>query len=190
VEIAQAYERTGAACVSVLTDREFFQGAPDFLSRIRQRVEVPLLRKDFILEEPQVTEARALGADAFLLIVAALEPKKLCSLMAAGRKLGMDALVEVHNREELEIALEAGADPIGINNRNLHTFEVSLETTERLAEAVPDDVCLVSESGIKDHADIQRLADCGADAILVGETLMRAEDLEKAVHTLMATQPE
>lgn len=190
VEIAQAYERAGAACVSVLTDREFFQGAPDFLSRIRQRVELPLLRKDFILEETQITEARALGADAFLLIVAALEPKHLVSLMAAGQKLGMDALVEVHNEEELDVALEAEADLIGINNRNLHTFEVSLETTERLAEAVPDGVCLVSESGIQDHADIQRLSDCGADAVLVGETLMRADDLEEVVHALMGTEPE
>ncbi len=190
VAVARAYEEAGAACISVLTDREFFQGAPDFLSQIRQRVELPLLRKDFMLEELQLTESRALGADAFLLIVAALEPKKLGTLMAAGRKLDMDALVEVHNGQELEAALEAEADLIGINNRDLHTFEVSLETTERLAPSVPDGVCLVSESGIKDHDDVLRLADCGVDAVLVGETLMRADDMATAVRALMGTGPE
>ncbi len=185
VALARAYERGGAACVSVLTDRRFFQGDPTFLSRIRESVALPLLRKDFILEEVQVTEARALGADACLLIVAALEAAQLRALMDAVRALGMDALVEVHDEAEMAIAADAGADLIGINNRDLRTFQVSLETTERLAPLAPKGAVLVAESGIKTRADVERLKAAGADAILVGETLMRSEDVEAAARALL-----
>ncbi|MHC4592678.1 MAG: indole-3-glycerol phosphate synthase TrpC, partial [Planctomycetota bacterium] len=155
VAIAQAYERGGAACISVLTDRQFFQGDPAYLTQIREAVGLSLLRKDFILDELQVVEARAIGADAYLLIVAALEPGQLEGLLAAGRELGMDTLVEVHDEQELDAALSAGADLVGINNRNLHTFEVSLGVTQKLAPRVPDDVLLVAESGIKTRADVE-----------------------------------
>lgn len=184
VEIALAYERGGAACVSVLTDRQFFQGDPAYLTQIREAVGLPLLRKDFILDGVQVVEARAIGADAYLLIVAALEPGQLEGLLAAGRELGIDALVEVHDEAELDAALSAGADLIGINNRNLHTFEVSLGATERLAPRVPAGVLLVAESGIKTRADLERLEASGVKAVLVGETLMRAPDLESAARDL------
>ncbi len=169
----------------MLTDRQFFQGDPSFLSRIREAVALPLLRKDFILDEVQVTEARALGADACLLIVAALEPAQLRALMDAVRALGMDALVEVHNEDEMAAAADAGADLIGINNRDLRTFEVSLATTERLAPLAPEGAVLVAESGIKTRADVERLKAAGADAILVGETLMRSEDVEAAARALL-----
>ncbi len=183
-EIASAYERGGAACVSVLTDRQFFQGDPAFLTQLSRAVALPLLRKDFILDDAQVVEARALGADAYLLIVAALDAAGLEDLLAAGRDLGMDALVEVHNERELQTALSARADLIGINNRDLRTFEVSLELTERLAPQVPDGVLLVAESGIKTRADVERLKSCGVKAILVGEALMRAADIEAAARAL------
>ncbi|MFW6189353.1 MAG: indole-3-glycerol phosphate synthase TrpC [Planctomycetota bacterium] len=184
VAVARAYQSAGAACVSVLTDREFFQGSTVFLSRIREEVDLPLLRKDFILDRVQVLEARALGADACLLIVAALEQPALEDLLAHVRDLGMDALVEVHDDAELDRALQAGADLLGVNNRNLHTFEVSLETTERLAERVPEDLVLVGESGIRTRSDIQRLKAAGIDAVLVGESLMRSDDVEAAAREL------
>ena len=149
VALARAYERGGATCISVLTDRPFFQGDPIYLTRIRQAVALPLLRKDFILDPIQVTEARALGADACLLIVAALEPTTLRELSATVRELGMDALVEVHDERELALALDAGADLIGINNRDLRSFKVSLTVTERLAPLAPAGVMLVAESGMK-----------------------------------------
>ena len=184
VALAGAYERGGAACVSVLTDRQFFQGDPAFLARVHEAVALPLLRKDFILDEVQVAEARALGADACLLIVAALEPEQLGTLMDAARALGMDALVEVHSEDEMAMALDAGADLVGINNRDLRSFEVSLATTERLAPLAPDGVVLVAESGIRTRADVQRLKACGVHAVLVGETLMRSEDVEAAARAL------
>jgi len=185
VALARAYERAGAACVSVLTDRQFFQGDPAFLSRIREALALPLLRKDFILDPVQVTESRALGADACLLIVAALEPQALRRLTDAVRALGMDALIEVHSEDEMALALAAGADLIGINNRDLRTFTVSLEVTERLAPLAPEDVVLVAESGIKTRADVERLKACGISAVLVGETLMRSEDVEAATRALV-----
>ncbi|MFO7957358.1 MAG: indole-3-glycerol phosphate synthase TrpC [Candidatus Brocadiia bacterium] len=185
VEIGRAYERAGAACISVLTDRQFFQGHPNYLTRIRREVSLPLLRKDFILDELQVVEARALGADACLLIVSALEPQHLSDLLATCSELNLAALVEVHNEMELEIALETGADLVGINNRDLHTLEVSLETTERLAPRIPQDVAVVAESGIGTREDVGRLKQAGADAVLVGETLMRAPDIEAAARELV-----
>ncbi len=185
VQIARAYEQAGAACVSVLTDRQFFQGEPNYLARIRREVRLPLLRKDFILDESQVVEARALGADACLLIVAALEPAHLTELLATCSELHMDALVEVHDETELEIALEAGADLVGINNRDLRTFQVDLQTSERLAPHVPDGVVVVAESGIRMPDDVRRLKECGVHGVLVGETLMRAADVEAAARTLV-----
>lgn len=183
--IARAYESGGAACISVLTDRQFFQGEPAHLSLVREAVSLPVLRKDFILDDVQVVEARAMGADAYLLIVAALEPALLGELLAAGRDLGMDALVEVHDGPELDTALSAGAEMIGINNRDLRTLEVSLGVTERLAPGVPPHVLSVSESGIKTYEDIKRLEACGVKAVLVGESLMRAPDMEAATRALL-----
>jgi len=185
IAIARAYQRAGATCISVLTDRPFFQGDPVFLSRIRGEVDLPLLRKDFILDPVQVTEARAIGADACLLIVACLEAPLLRELMSACRSLGMDALVEVHDEHEMEAAAEAGADLIGINNRDLHTFAVDLVTTERLAPLAPSGAVLVAESGIRTRDDVQRLKDCGVRAVLVGQTLMSVRDVEAAARCLV-----
>ncbi len=186
VAIARAYERGGAACVSVLTDRRFFQGEADYLRRVRRAVGLPVLRKDFILDEVQVLESRVLGADACLLIAAALEPARLKRLAAGVRDLGMDALVEVHDEREMDVAVTAGADLIGINNRDLRTFEVDLATCERLAPRAPEGALLVAESGIKGPEDVRRLAECGVKAVLIGETLMRADDVEAATRALAA----
>ena len=189
VEIARTYEANGARAISVLTDTEFFQGSPQFLCDVRATVDLPLLRKDFILDETQVLQARALGADAYLLIVACLGPQRLADLMAYGRDLGMDPLVEVHDEPELQVALDAGADLLGINNRDLRTFHVDLATTDRLAPLVPQGVALVGESGIKTPEDVRRLGSAGADAVLIGETLMRAEDLGAAVRDFADIAP-
>jgi indole-3-glycerol phosphate synthase len=175
VEIAKDYERAGADAISVLTDEQFFQGKLDHLVDVRRAVSVPLLRKDFILDEVQIAESAAAGADAILLIVAALEQKKLVDLSKVAAKYQLDALVEVHTLEELKRALEAGATIVGINNRDLATFDVDLSVTEKLCREVPDDIVLVSESGIKSAEDVARLEAWGVDAILVGEALMRGE---------------
>lgn len=175
VEIAKRYAQAGADAISVLTDERFFQGKLDYLSDIRETVQLPLLRKDFILDEIQVTESVVAGADAILLIVAALESTQLTVLSAAAAKHDLDVLVEVHTLEELDRALDAGAEIIGVNNRNLATFEVDISVTERLSEEVPDEVMLVSESGIKSLNDATRIDGWGVDAILVGEALMRGE---------------
>ena len=175
VEIARDYERNGANAISVLTDRKFFQGKLEDLVNVRRSVSLPLLRKDFILDEIQIAESVANDADAILLIVAALEQTRLVDLLKAAANQRVDALVEVHTEEELHRALDAGAKIIGINNRNLATFEVDLGTTENLCREVPDEVVLVSESGIKTPQDAAGLKACGVDAILVGEALMRGE---------------
>jgi indole-3-glycerol phosphate synthase len=172
--IGKAYEAAGAHCLSILTDEQFFQGSLRYLTRIREEVALPCLRKDFIIHESQIWEASVAGADCVLLIVAALEQERLEALYKEIETFQMDALVEVHTREELDRALDLGAKLIGVNNRNLHTFEVDLATTEELSEEVPDDVILVAESGLKTRADTQRMFDCGCNAILVGESLMRA----------------
>jgi indole-3-glycerol phosphate synthase len=174
VAIAQAYEAAGADCISVLTDEKFFQGQLSYLTRIREAIHLPCLRKDFIIHEAQIFEASVAGADCILLIVAALEQAELEHLFHTAADFQMDVLVEAHTREELDRALDLGAKLIGVNNRNLHTFEVDLATTEELSEDVPDDVLLVSESGLKTRADTQRVLDCGGNAILVGESLIRA----------------
>jgi indole-3-glycerol phosphate synthase len=182
--IARAYREGGARCLSVLTDEEFFQGSLTYLAEAREAVDLPVLRKDFILDELQVLEARAWGADCVLLIVAALEQEELADLQKQARDLGMDALVEVHTREELEVALSVEADLIGINNRDLRTFEVRLETSHELAAEVPDEAVIVAESGIKSREDVERLKESGVDAILVGESLMRSPDLVGATRRL------
>jgi indole-3-glycerol phosphate synthase len=175
VEIAKDYERSGANAISVLTDAQFFQGKLQDLADVRRAVSVPLLRKDFILDGIQIAEAAVNGADAILLIVAALEQKQLIELLHAAATYRLDALVEVHTREELKRALDAGAKIIGINNRNLATFDVDLAATEELCREVPDEIVLVSESGIKTPQDVARVKACGVDAVLVGEALMRGD---------------
>lgn len=176
VQIAIDYEAAGADAISVLTDERYFQGHLSYLSRIREAVGLPLLRKDFIIHEVQIHEAVVAGADAILLIVAALPQADLVHLLEVAHGYPLDVLVEVHDAEEMERALDTPARIIGINNRNLKTFEVSLETTERLSEEIGPDQILVSESGIKTAEDANRVRECGADAILVGEALMRAPD--------------
>ena len=175
VEIASNYARAGCEAISVLTDEQFFQGKLEYLEAIRGAVGVPLLRKDFMLDEVQIIESAAAGADAILLIVAALEQEQLVALLEATALYQLDALVEVHTLEELDRALDTDARIIGINNRNLATFEVDLGVTERLSEQVPNDVLLVSESGIKSAEDVARVKACGANAVLIGEALMRGQ---------------
>ena len=175
IEIAEDYELNEANAISVLTDTKFFQGRLKDLVSVRAAVSLPILRKDFILDELQIVESIASGADAILLIVAALDRTELVDLLQAGDEHRVDALVEVHTRDELQRALEAGAKIVGINNRDLSTFEVDLAVTEELCREVPDEIVLVSESGIKTPRDVARVKACGVDAILVGEALMRGE---------------
>jgi len=175
IGIAENYERSGAEAISVLTDQTFFQGSLTDLIDVRRHVSLPILRKDFIVDEIQIAESVLAGASAVLLIVAALEGKELLTLSEAAVRYHLDALVEVHTVEDLDCALDIGAQIIGINNRNLSTFEVDLSVTEQLSELVPADVVLVSESGFKTAQDVLRAQWCGVDAILVGEALMRGE---------------
>jgi indole-3-glycerol phosphate synthase len=175
VEIARKYERDRANAISVLTDTKFFQGKLEDLKNVRRAVSLPLLRKDFIWDRVQIAESAANGADAILLIVAALTQDQLVRALKAAEEYRLDQLVEVHSVDELQRALEAGAKIIGINNRDLTTFDVDLSVTEKLCREVPDEVVLISESGIKTPADITRLKACGVDAVLVGEALMRGE---------------
>lgn len=174
--IAQSYEAAGAACLSVLTDREFFRGAPDDLARARAACRLPVLRKDFVIEPYQVLESRAIGADAILLIAAALSASAMRELEKIATDLGMAVLAEVHDRAELEAALGLETPLIGINNRNLRTFETRLETTLQLAAEVPKDRIVVSESGISSPGDVERLRQAGMGAFLVGEAFMRSPD--------------
>lgn len=185
VAIAKSYETAGAAAISVLTDKEFFHGSLSYLTDCGSSVALPVIRKDFIIDPYQIHEARAAGADAVLLIAALLDTEQLRAFLGVARELGMCALVEVHDEEELESALEANAGIIGINNRNLQTFEVDLETTFRLIKSIPRYVLKVSESGISSHADLVRLAEAGVDAVLVGESLMRAPDPGKKLKELI-----
>jgi indole-3-glycerol phosphate synthase len=175
VEIAKNYERGGANAISVLTDAKFFQGSLEDLKNVRAAVSLPLLRKDFLWDRAQVAESAANGADALLLIVAALTQDQLVRLLKVVKEYRLDALVEVHSVDELQRALEAGAEIIGINNRDLTTFDVDLAVTEKICREVPDEIILVSESGIKTPGDVARVKACGVDAILVGEALMRGE---------------
>jgi indole-3-glycerol phosphate synthase len=183
--IAREYAAAGAAAISVLTDRRFFDGDLTFLTAVRGTVDLPLLRKDFLIDRYQVVEARAAGADAILLIVAALDDATLVSLLAEANRLGMDALVEVHSEEEAMRARAAGAEIVGVNHRDLATFTMDMGLTGRLRAMVPADVVLVGESGIKSPADVAALAAAGADAILVGESLMRAPSPGQALRALL-----
>lgn len=173
VEIALAYEANGAAAISILTESAFFMGSLDFLDGIRERVALPLLRKDFIFDQYQLVEARVHGADAVLLIAAVLDDDSLKTLLEGAAELGLSTLVEVHNEMELERAVSSGAVVIGINNRDLKTFVTDIETTLRLIRLVPDDCVIVSESGINTRGDIESLKSAGAHAFLIGEALMR-----------------
>jgi indole-3-glycerol phosphate synthase len=185
VSIARTYEAHGAACISVLTDEKHFQGRLDYLTQIRAAVALPVLRKDFILDSYQVVEARAAGADAVLLIAECLDDCNLRKLFNEICELGMTPLVELYEPENLERVFDAGATLIGVNNRNLHTFEVNLEHTIRMRKRVPDECVLVGESGIKTRDDVLRLEAAGVDAILVGESLMREPDIGAAVDRLL-----
>jgi len=185
-EIAASYERGGAACLSVLTDRRFFQGDDAYLPQARAACSLPVLRKDFIVDEVQVVQARALGADCVLLIAACLDDARLADLEAAARALGLAVLVEVHDGAELDRALRLATPLVGINNRNLRSFEVSLDTTLVLRERVGTDRLLVTESGILVRADVERMRAAGVHAFLVGEVFMRADDPGTALAALFA----
>ncbi|MGR3764658.1 indole-3-glycerol phosphate synthase TrpC [Rossellomorea sp. NS-SX7] len=185
VEQAKEYERAGAAAISVLTDTPFFKGTMGDLAEVRKNVALPILCKDFIIDPIQIDRAHDAGANIILLIVAALDTSALKSLFDYAESLGLEVLVEVHNEEEMRIALEMGASIIGINNRNLKTFEVSLDVTEKLAAMIKDHkIVLISESGIKNESDCERAAKAGAHGVLVGETLMRSEESGKTISTL------
>jgi indole-3-glycerol phosphate synthase len=183
-DIAASYEQGGAACLSVLTDERFFQGSAAYLQQARAACALPVLRKDFMIDEYQVVEARALGADCILLIAACLDDAKLADLEACALALGMDVLVEVHDGAELDRALRLKTPLLGINNRNLRSFEVTLDTTLNLLPQVPADRVLVTESGILGRADVQRMRGAGVHAFLVGEAFMRAPDPGAALAAL------
>jgi indole-3-glycerol phosphate synthase len=182
--IARAYRAGGAAALSVLTDESFFGGRLEYLAAAKSAAQLPVLRKDFVIDEYQVYEARAAGADAVLLIVRILSGTQIAEYLALARDLGMAALVEAHDRAEVGRALDAGADIIGVNNRDLDTLKISLDTTGELAACVPPGRVLVSESGIGSREDVEHLAGRGVHAVLVGETLMKSADLERATREL------
>ncbi len=185
-DIAKLYEAAGASAISVLTDERYFGGKLEFLTEAKESAKLPVLRKDFIIDEFQVYEARAAGADAVLLIVAAVEDGKMRTLLEEVQQAEIAALVEVHSREELKRALDAGVSLIGINNRNLETLAVDVDTTFQLVEEVPQGVTVVSESGVSERAVMERLKAAGVNAVLVGEAIMRADDIEAKARELVA----
>jgi indole-3-glycerol phosphate synthase len=188
VDIAKIYAKSGASCISVLTEKKYFQGKLEYLDQIRKAVGLPLLRKDFIIDEYQIYEARAAGADAVLLIAACLERQQIQDFLGIAGQAGLDALVEAHTYKELDRALLAGASLVGINNRDLSTFNVSLQTSLDLVKDIPDDRTVVSESGIKTREDVLTLQKAGVDAILVGESLIREKDIGKKVKELLGKE--
>ena len=184
VEIAKTYEAAGANAISCLTEEHYFQGSSEYLAAIRKAVSLPILRKDFIFDEYQVYEAAAIGADAALLIAAVLPPERLAELYRLAYSLGLEVLVEVHDREELESVAFLQPQILGVNNRNLKTFEVNLDTVAKLRPYAPENAVFVSESGIRNHADMQMVRQLGADAVLIGETLMRSGNVTETLHQL------
>ncbi len=184
LNIAKEYEAGGASAISVLTDKEFFKGDLKYLSEIKKTVSLPVLRKDFIIDPYQIYEAKAAGADLVLLIARILTKEQIDTFLALTHKLGMECLVEVHDIDELNTVLETEASIIGINNRNLDTFETNIETTLQLYHLIPEEKIIVSESGIKTRADVLNLEKAGIDAILIGETLMRSQDITQKINEL------
>jgi indole-3-glycerol phosphate synthase len=188
LKIAQTYASSGAAAISVLTEPKYFQGSIDYIKRIKDALgdkRIPLLRKDFIFDPYQIYQSRAYGADSLLLIVAILKPGELRKLLSLSHQLGMKCLVEVHNEDELEVALGSGAEIIGINNRDLNTFEVNIATTERLRPLIPSDRIVISESGISNGHDMERLKEWGVNAALIGEALMSSPDIAAKMRELL-----
>ncbi|MCF6155599.1 MAG: indole-3-glycerol phosphate synthase TrpC [Candidatus Brocadia sp.] len=185
IGIAHLYEAGGAAAISVLTDEKFFQGRLSYLTDVKKSVDLPVLRKDFIIDTYQIYEARSAGADAILLIAALLSEEEIQSFLRLARELGMDCLVEIHSETELQKVLQTNATIIGINNRDLTTFKTDLGTTLRLRPMIPDEKIIISESGIKSREDVKRLTDIGVHAILVGETLMKSDDIPTKLHELL-----
>jgi indole-3-glycerol phosphate synthase len=185
VEIAQTYAQNGAAAISVLTEVKYFQGSLEHLAAIREKVSIPLLRKDFIFDEYQIYESAAYGADAVLLIAALLEKETFENFLELSERLKLGCLVEAHNEDELFKAMLAGAKIIGINNRDLNTFETNTDTTRRLRMLIPDEITVVSESGINSKDDIKKMKECKVDAVLVGEALMTAKDIPAKMKELL-----
>ncbi|MBI2556701.1 MAG: indole-3-glycerol phosphate synthase TrpC, partial [Planctomycetes bacterium] len=185
VEIARIYETNGAAAISVLTDEKFFQGSLSYLTGVKKSVNLPVLRKDFIVDPYQIYEARSAGADAILLIAALLSWEEMQRYLDLASELGMECLVEVHSETELKMVLKTNARIIGINNRDLATFKTDLETTLRLKPMIPAEKIVVSESGIKSRVDVEKLMEEGVDAILVGETLMKSDDISAKLRELL-----
>ena len=188
VEIGRSYEKNGAAAISVLTDVKYFRGSDASLKAVSEAVELPVLRKDFVVDPYQIHEARTIGASAVLLIVSALSPRELAEMLAVCREAQLDALVEVHTPGEARMALDAGADLVGVNNRDLKTFATDLQTTFDLLEHLPDDLVVVSESGIRSRDQVVRLRDAGVDAVLVGEHLMRQPDVGRELRALLGME--
>ena len=186
--LAGAYQDAGAAAISVLTEEEYFLGKPAYLKQVSEKFNLPTLMKDFIIDEGQIYEGRYCGASAVLLIVAALTDSQLKQFLALGRKLDVDCLVEVHKDEELDRALNAGAEIIGINNRDLRTFKVDLAVSERMIPRIPREKVIVAESGISTHADVRRLAGAGAHAVLIGEAFLREKDVGRKLKEIMYGQ--
>lgn len=190
IDIATQYESSGASALSILTDREFFKGDLSYLTDVKEQVKIPLLRKDFLIDPYQIYEARAAGADAVLLIARLLNTEQIDSFLSIAHDLGMECLVEIHNAKELEQVLRTGSNIIGVNNRDLDTFETNLETSLQLRSLIPDGKILVSESGIKSRSDVIKLENAGFDAILVGETLMRSNKISSKMGELLGGQGE
>ena len=184
LDLAKTFKRLKASAISVVTEEDFFLGKVNYIEDIKKRINLPILRKDFILDEAQVLESRAVGADAILLIMGILNEEKIKNLYKVVKNLGMDALVEVHTEKELKKVLKMGVDIIGVNSRNLHTFQVNLERTKKLLPFIPEDIVKVSESGIQTLKDVLLLKGLGANAVIIGEALMKADNLEEKIKEL------